>query len=78
MSTQPEQLTPLEDAAHWNLHRATFDAALAAGCHWVCSTEIAFLAVEAFTGQPGKYAAKPCAECAKKWQSKQQQKGQTL
>jgi hypothetical protein len=65
-----------------NIHRFTFDAALATGCHWVCSTELAFLAVEAFTGQPGKYLSKPCTVCLAVWQAwkkeHQRQKGQTL
>ena len=52
-----------------NIHRFTFDAALAAGLHWECSTELAFLAVEAFTGQPGRFLAKPCDRCAKLWEA---------
>jgi hypothetical protein len=75
MTTEPEQATPLEDRANWNRHRATFDAALAAGCHWECSQELAFLAVEAFTGEPGKYMASPCAKCARLFEDAKQREG---
>jgi hypothetical protein len=68
MTTQPEQFTPIEDRGHREIHNAAFNAVVKAGGHWECATECGFLAVEAFTGEPGRFRAQPCERCMEKWQ----------
>lgn len=71
-------MSPIENQAAWQIHRATVDAARSHGVHWSCATEMGFLAVEdAMPELKGEFGARPCAQCVGIWEAakKRQREG---